>query len=309
MVEVEWLIRGFAILALWIFIVVLKQKYLDGYFQTPGPFPHQNSMVMFIGLIGNLYFAKLMTPLRKKSKLNALNIPSSFLRRISLDGIIFFSVSFCVFSSLSRAGLFFYGLSLILSAFLSFLSRFSMRQILLTMGFLFFGLLAGLKSYDTLVERITTAPTESSQVRILLAIAAVNMANSSPFGVGINNFALKINPPYSYGSHIPRSDPNQKGGLVETVYLMTAAEMGWTGLFIYLAWIFWYYFQNINNFFRYQRHKLLYIEIGLCSGLSAIYLQSTLEWVLRQTPNYYQLVIIFALIARLKTIFQQQKKA
>ncbi len=37
-------------------------------------------------------------------------------------------------------------------------------------------------------------------------------------------------------------------------------------------------------------------------GLLAIYLESTLEWVLKQTNNYYQLMMVFALIAVMKKL-------
>jgi hypothetical protein len=39
-----------------------------------------------------------------------------------------------------------------------------------------------------------------------------------------------------------------------------------------------------------------YFAIGLTGGLLAIYLESTLEWVLKQTNNFYQLMLMFAMI-------------
>ena len=50
------------------------------------------------------------------------------------------------------------------------------------------------------------------------------------------------------------------------------------------------------------------MPIGIAGGLLAIYLQSTLEWVLKQTPNFYELVLIFAIISVMNQVYKDHNK-
>lgn len=159
-----------------------------------------------------------------------------------------------------------------------------------------------IKAWDSISERFTTAPKESAETRVVLSQAAVKMANDKALGIGLNNFGLKINAPYPYNSHIPEDvirNEEGKGGLVETIYLMIAAETGWFNLFVFLCFIFSFYFSNLRNYFYYKKTHLSFISIAFLGGLSSIYIQSTLEWVLKQANNYYQLMLVFAIIATL----------
>ena len=165
------------------------------------------------------------------------------------------------------------------------------------------------KASDTIMERIRTAPKESVSVRLILAKAAQNMANDKIFGIGLNNFALKINPPYTYGNHIKRINDEEKGGLVETVYLMIAAETGWVNLAVFSFMLVFFYFKNLNNYMKLKRgkwRKYRYICIALIGALLSIYLQSSLEWVLKQTNNFYQLMFIFAVIGAISRIIKER---
>jgi hypothetical protein len=54
------LMKYVSIIIIYIFITVLKQKYVDGYFQTPGPFPHQNSLVMYMIIFNSLVLSYLL---------------------------------------------------------------------------------------------------------------------------------------------------------------------------------------------------------------------------------------------------------
>jgi len=148
-------------------------------------------------------------------------------------------------------------------------------------------------------------------VRLVLAEAAQNMANDKFFGVGLNNFALKINPPYSYGNHIERLNEDEKGGLVETIYLMIAAETGWLNLCVFIFMLLFFYFKNLKNYLALKEgkwRKYRYICIALIGALLSIYLQSSLEWVLKQTNNFYQLMFAFAVISAMGRLIQERRK-
>jgi hypothetical protein len=185
---------------------------------------------------------------------------------------------------------------------------FSLRKLGITILFLLG--LAGIlyKAMDSITERVETAPEASANVRVMLAESAVNMANDKILGIGLNNFAIKVNPPYPYSDHIPMpedEDAKMSNGLVETIYLNIAAETGWHNLVVFLLFIFYFYFKNMRNYFRLKGSIYRYFPLGLMGGLLAIYLQSTLEWVLKQTNNYYQLMFMFAIIAAISRLLDE----
>jgi hypothetical protein len=98
--------------------------------------------------------------------------------------------------------------------------------------------------------------------------------------------------------------------LVETVYLMIAAESGWPSLVVFILWLLIMYTRNIINIFTYGKTEYRYLTIGLAGGLLGIYLESALEWVLKQTNNFYQLMLVFGVIAAMrdKTLLQKKKR-
>lgn len=286
----------------YVFIIMLKQKYLEGMWQAKGPFPHQNSLVMYANLFNCLLFAYVLHHPQRKKSLLAL----SFL--FWCTGIL------CTVFTFSRGGLLFLGLGLGLVLIFSLHPRqINVRKI----GVLCLAGLAGLaiaiKAADSIQERFETAPEESMEVRAVLAIAALNMVKDKPLGVGLNQFGLKINPPYPYGDHIPRkevTDPyedEEKGGLVETIYLMIAAECGWHTLLIYLTFVWSFVFRAVFLFWRAPQPYVKMWALGLGAGLVSILCNSCFEWVLKQSNNYYQLMWVFALILVLERMSCQKK--
>ena len=282
-----------SLITIFITYTVLKQKYLLGIFQTYGPFPHQNSLVMYMIIFGSLLLGYLLN--NEKVKLYY------WLG-------VFGAAAIDIISTLSRGGMALFALSISIIFLFSYVNKMSLRKLGITLLFIILGSGVLYKASDTILERVSTAPEESLDVRIVLAKAAQNMANDKIFGVGLNNFGLKINPPYPYGNHIPRKDDYEKGGLVETIYLMIAAETGWHNLVVFVSLLLYFYFKNIRNYFRMKKHKYRFIPIALIGALTAIYIQSTLEWVLKQTNNFYQLMFILAIIGVVSRLLDQQKE-
>ena len=171
-----------------------------------------------------------------------------------------------------------------------------------------FGIIVLGFAMKTLIERFTRAPPQSADTRIALAKAAINMANDGPIGVGLNNFGLKVNPPYPYADHIDRTKRFYKEGIVETIYLLIAAETGWFNLFIFLWWIWGFYGRNLLNIIRYRGKQIQYVPIALVGALTGVYLESTLEWVLKQTSNFYQLMILFGMISAMMLKWRNEQR-
>ncbi len=290
-------LKGVGAITIFVFYEVIKQKYLDGKFQTAGPFPHQNSLVMYMIIFGSIAFSYL------------INKKDLSLDKLVVWLMIFGMASVSIISTLSRAGLALYAFAIVVVLGLSFLNGFNPKKIVITFLLMIMSLAVLAKAWDSITERFRTAPEESALVRVALAQAAVKMANDKKLaymGVGINNFGRAINPPYPYSSHIEMhdtEDAEEKNGLVETIYLMIAAESGWHTLVAFFVFLFYYYFLNLVNVFRYKGDNLQFMAIGLVGGLLAIYIESGLEWVLKQTNNFYQLMLIFAIIATMDRLY------
>ncbi len=283
------------IIVAFITIIVLKQKYLEGMFQTSGPFPHQNSLVMYMIVYGSVFLAYL------------LNVKNA---KIYIWLVAFGAASVDIISTLSRGGMAVFSISIFIIFLLSYKDKFTLRKLGITLIFVIGATGVLYKASDTIIERVQTAPKESLNVRLVLAQAAQNMANEKIFGVGLNNFGLKINPPYTYGEHIERKDDDEKGGIVETVYLLIAAETGWLNLGVFIYMLLFFYFKNIKNYrcmIKDKYKKYRYIPMAFIGCLTSIYLQSTMEWVLKQTNNFYQLMFIFEVIAAVSRILEKGK--
>ena len=127
------------------------------------------------------------------------------------------------------------------------------------------------------------------------------MMCDKPFaGVGLNNWGIKINPPYPYCEYRytnKRIAKDFKEGIVETSYLLVGSECGFFALVAFLAWLGYYYIAACKLVKRLRRTNLFYIPAGIVGGLSAVYLQSTLEWVMKQQVNFIQMMILFAALS------------
>ena len=50
-----------------------------------------------------------------------------------------------------------------------------------------------------------------------------------------------------------------------------------------------------------------YIPLAIIGALTSVYIQSTLEWVLKQTNNFYQVMFIFAIIGVVSRLLQNEE--
>lgn len=279
---------------IYIFIVALNQKYRLGVYQIHGPLPHQNSLCMYMSILSTIMFSQLM------NEKNASFLKSAFIF------LMFGMGSLLVFFTLSRAGMVCYVGGCLVVLLLSYASGFEMKKFIIT-GIIGFGaIIVVIAMINTVLKRFETAPVQSKITRYNLAIAAVNMADDKFLGIGLNNFGVKVNKPWPYSKHLDKGDKKFKEGLVETVYLMIAAETGWLNLGVFVVFLLYFYIMNLINIFRFVNTEYQYFAIGMAGGLGSIYLQSSLEWVLKQSPNFYQLMFCFAIIAAMMGIYKRE---
>ena len=223
-----------------------------------------------------------------------LNRTMFFLALLAFGG----SILLIVFTY-SRGGLviFFGGIAIVCALSILFNGFSGRRLTLLLIGLV---IMLGIVGYalPRILQRFSKAPNSSKMTRVYLAIAAKRIANDYMFGVGANNFSEYSSDRWNYAREQFENIPNDysSGPIVETIYLLVAAECGWGGLVILILWFLYYYFSTIISMFMLRKMPCSGIVIGLFGGLTCNYWHSTLEWSLKQVNNFAGQMIIYALV-------------
>lgn len=287
---VRIVVRAFAALAI-INLAVVAKEHVSGVWQPHGLFPHQNSMVVAMNLLGPLFFSGylmfgLKSPFGRLCALACACAAGAAVRSYSRMGLAMMPIG--------------YGI-----AYLLCLARGRPRHWLARSVPLFIaGAVALAAMAPRILERFESAPEASASTRVELALCAWEMIKDEPLrGVGLNNWGLKINAPYEYaeraGRDVSARGPDFEDGIVETVYLLDAAECGIPALLALLAWFGWYWLRCLGLTGRLAGSQLFFVPAGLCGGLAAVYVQSGFEWVLRQPLDLFCLLMCFAVVSHL----------
>ena len=268
------------------FLTVVFQ-HVKGIHQANGLFPHQNSMGMYMCLIAPVFFAYYFN--RNKG-----------WKRFLFAGF-FLAASAACMRTYSRGAMVCLPFGCAITALLSLRYQFHMRKIQILLPIFLVCFFGALLLLPNIIKRFENAPKESLMTRQYLAASAWNMMKDKPFaGVGLNNWGIKINPPYPYCEYRygnKRIAKDFKEGIVETSYLLVGAECGFFALAAFLAWLGYYYVAACKLVKKLRRTELFYIPVGIVGGLSAVYLQSTLEWVMKQQVNFIQMMMLFAALS------------
>ena len=284
------LMKGLAGFAIYNFLLVVKD-HISGVYQPHGVFPHQNGLAMGMHLFASLFFACVLVEGWRGSWTNVF---------------AFLSASACVVRTYSRGALAVMPISFFIAFVLSFLGmaqgkkgRLFLRIVpIVLVGLVGLGIML-----PRIIERFTSAPESSKNTRVELALCAKEMIADEPWrGVGMNNWGIKINPPYEYAERAGRTqnrDKEFKDGIVETVYLLVGAECGIPALVAMIIWFLSYLILCLVLVKKLFGTPYAAIPAGIAGGLAACYIQSCLEWVLRQQMNLILLMMLFALLDHL----------
>lgn len=277
-----------------LFLYGFYQKYRLGVFQINSTFPHQNSLSLYLELYGLLSLGILMN--EQMSRLLFC------LCLFAFGG----SVLLIVFTY-SRGGLvvYFGGIAIVCACSILF-NGFSIRRMtLMLIGLIVMFSIMGY-ALPRIIQRFVKAPEASKNTRINLAIAARRMADDYSMGVGANNFSEYSGIRYDYSreeyegiSQTAVSIMMENGGrgaVVETIYLLVAAECGWWGLGTLILWFLYYYFSDIISMFALRKMPCSGFTIGIFAGLTCNYWHSTLEWSMKQYNNFAEQMIVYAVI-------------
>lgn len=286
--DVRAALRGLALFAAANLLAVVRDHFAGSY-QPHGLFPHQNSMAVAMHLLGCLFLAGWL-----------LGGARPRFGRLCLAGLL--CAAAATVRSFSRMALALMPAGYGLAWLLCLRAARPRRRVLARTAPLAAAALVGLAAMaPRIVERFETAPEESGTTRVELARCAREMILDEPLrGVGLNNWGIKINPPWEYAERAGRDRGGAAGrpdAVVETVYLLTAAECGIPALLALLAWLGWHWALCFRLARRLRGTPWAFVPAGLAGGLLAVYAQSCFEWVLRQSLVQFCLVACFALLS------------
>ncbi len=288
---------GFTVVSIINFLVVVYQHFFVHVSQAHGLFAHQNSMSMWNVLAAAIFFAAF---LNKKTSLS-----------LRVFAVCFVCSSLACVRTYSRGSMIALPIALVIVALISFFRNFHFR-LPVRLGLVGVVMMLGLAlAIPKIMNRFSGGASNSARMRVVFAEAAERMIEDHPFaGVGLNNWGIKINPPYTYSQHREefRMPENYKDGIVETIYLLTWAECGTPCLLALLAFLFWHLYKAFRLTHFNKDKDEFWIAAGCAGGLTAIYLQSTLEWVLKQSINFTELAICFGIIAAINAAHREEEK-
>ena len=284
--DLDIILYGISVLVTVNFVVMLFEHFTPIY-RPQGIFPHQNSMAMFMMIAGLLYFARF------------LNHDDDRWMSVVFF-LTFLMASFAVVRSYSRGAIFCYpigGLITLICSMRGGLTIPKMRKIMILVPLIVVGLVF---FTPRVIQRFKEAPEASRETRRNLAKAALKMVRDQPyFGVGLNNWGVVINyPAYSGHRNWDKGQTDEfQDGIVETIYLLVAAECGVPCLIMLLCWFGYYWLCSFRLVKKLRLTKYYFFAAGACGSLTAVFMQSTLEWVLKQQINLIWLVMVFATLS------------
>ncbi|MBL9172657.1 MAG: hypothetical protein JNL10_03905 [Verrucomicrobiales bacterium] len=294
--DLQFFLKVMVVTLTWQLCVVLKMKYLDGMYQVRGTFEHQNPLAMYCVLIGMVFLATALGP----------PFPGSnwVLWGFLVTGVI-------VQCTLSRAALAMFAVGTVGILGLSVLEKPTLRRLGVT-GFLgIVGVLGLLLSLDTIVARFNDhGNAASGELREVMNRACRQMAQDRALGIGWNNYALVVNPPYPYADIYyewirgrgMKVDETKANAVVESHYYLLLGETGKPALVMYLVLIAGGLWRNLRAVLYFPHSFLRCLALGIGTGCSLNYVQSLLERVLVQPRNLMLWMILFGISARLDVL-------
>jgi hypothetical protein len=293
--DLRWLLRAMAFTLAVQAAVVLKMKYIDGFYQVRGWFEHQNPLAMWAYMMGLPLLAVVMS---KADKIDTRWWAIGFMS----SGII-------VQSALSRAALAVFAVGVVGVMFAGLVDGITSRRIrtMLAMGAI--GMLGLLATADTIIARFgDKGNAASGETRDVMNLASAAMLQDSAVGLGWNNFALTINAPFPYGDVINdwerdrghKVDDEYAKGVVESHYWLLLAESGYGGFLTYMWMIFitgWWAVRGAWS----RRGTLAGVFLSAVAiAFFLTYAHSQLERVLTQTKNLAMWMVLVGCVARLE---------
>ena len=286
-IELSWLFRAWSLIGCLSALLVLKQKYIEGIYRIRLLFDHSNTVPLFLNLVMPIV---LLWALAGPDRRRAVD---SWLGTLGALGMVG-----AVTMTYSRAGIALAAVSVVVVLGLALHLRPAMRSAVGAVAISLLGASGLVVVADSLLARFLNAPKSSGEARDEFNIAASEMAADHFLGVGINQFSIVLTRDIRYRRHIAVMANEEEAGVVHHIYWLTAAELGFPGLGIFLLLLGRYWRLAWQLGFEGGSLASL-VGLGAGVGFAAIHLQGFLEWALRISPVSYQFAIVSGLVCGL----------
>ena len=272
------------------FLLVLGQR-AGGIYRAVGSTPHPNTLAVYVNFMNMIFLAVLMS--------GRLTVRAS---AVVWTG--FAMGTLIVLATFSRGALATMALGYGLVVLLSLFDRARPRKLVLVGIMALAALPLVVKTAPSVIHRFQTAPVESGLSRQQANAAALEMARNHALGVGLNNFSHVVNNT-SYSRFVPLEADR---GIVHNVYLLQASELGWGGFaafLIVIAGFFW----RAGRFVAQRSDDLASaVAIGIFVGMVALWTQSLLEWLFRQTYVTIQFFLLAGFLSALPRVSRSARR-
>lgn len=272
---------GLALTVLYLTALALRDRYIFGFHRIKTNLGHANSFSTYMAMMATMFFPLI---LYSKSW-----IKSGFYSvLVACSGL-------CVILTVSRGGLVAMGLGIFVSLCILFVKTIKIKNIiLLSLGFVMTcGVLY--KSSDTLLNRFFGKQDASKDMayRGKYNKKAKLMAADNIVGVGIGNFSawswLK------YASEVDEQLP--PGTPPHNLWFINLGELGYPGLIAFACiWLRFFAIAVINIFKTRKDPFLLTVSAACIAACLALHFQSMLQLGYRQSPQYFLMIIISAIV-------------
>ncbi len=274
--------RGLIAIGILVTALALKQKYGDGIFRVRGPFDHSNGIPLYLHVAMPVL---LLWGLAAKNPLG---------RRALLSITVALGMVFVVVATQSRAGQVLVLGNLVVALVLANRRYRTGGVRKASLAIVLLALLGGLKSTDSILERFRTAPEQSRIAREELNRTAELMIADHPLmGVGLNQFSHVAATTPRYYMHKEVLANERQSSVAHHIYLLTAAEMGYPGLIVFLIIMGRFMWPCLRHGFCRDSRMSLPL-FGCFLGFTAVHLQGFLEWGLRISPVIYLFIMMSA---------------
>ena len=259
--------------------ISFKQKYLDGIYRTNAFFDHSNTVPSFCLII----LCVLLTWVIFDSKLSKVQFILGFFASLGLV--------FAILATGSRTGMVTAAGSMVCAIIIAHHKVQRTARMRFTIMFLIVCMIVGgLMVMDTVIDRFLNAPESSEEARNEFEMAAVMMADDFKIGVGLNQYSQMLTDVQKYRENLKVMKNEEQGGVAHHIYLLTAAEMGYYGMYAFVSIVVLFglsmVFYGIS--WKSMEQRLL---LALAVGFFVLFLIGFYEWVIRQSTVLYQLVV------------------
>ncbi|MDY0287610.1 MAG: O-antigen ligase family protein [Sphaerochaeta sp.] len=292
--SIRVVMAGYTLTALILGLVAVKQKYLDGIYRISAFFDHSNTVPSFALFFLCVLLVWLVSDVGLK-KLYFL---------VALASVL--GVTLAILATGSRTGILTAAGSIVAALVISNFRKKNVRITATTIFLAVCMLAGGLMVIDTVIDRFLNAPKESEEARNEFEIAAIMMADDHQLGVGLNQYSQVLTVTEKYREHITVMKYETQAGVAHHIYLLTAAEMGYLGMYYFILIIVLFTFSMVWNGLAWKslEQRLL---LALVVGITVVFAIGLFEWVLRQSTVLYQLAVAAAFGQALITKVKQDK--